>query len=122
MMDTLISGFAEESRLNDATAEPTNPNRPENSVITNVGSFTNKLSKFTLATFDDQGMNSFRTYSQNTRVQNENKSKNKTLIFQVVASVKWARGRSSEAHGSGRIELDVFTSTNPSITNDQCGR
>ena len=58
-MDTLISGFAEESRINDVIAEPTNPNRPDNSVITNVGSFTNKLSKFTLATFDDQGINFF---------------------------------------------------------------
>lgn len=55
-MDTLISGFAEESRNNDSNAEPTNQsNKTDNSVITNVGNFTNKLSKFTLATFDDQG-------------------------------------------------------------------
>ncbi|XP_063978476.1 putative FERM domain-containing protein FRMD8P1 [Diachasmimorpha longicaudata] len=55
MMDTLISGFAEESRLNGETVDAANQNRTEGSVIMNAGSFTNKLSKFTLATFDDQG-------------------------------------------------------------------
>ncbi|XP_024935971.1 FERM domain-containing protein 8 isoform X2 [Cephus cinctus] len=56
MMDTLISGFAEESRRYDSA----DLNRlAENSVITNTGSFTNKLSKFTLATFDDEGESFF---------------------------------------------------------------
>ncbi|XP_011303465.1 FERM domain-containing protein 8 [Fopius arisanus] len=55
MMDTLISGFAEDNRLNEDTVDAANQNRTEGSVIMNAGSFTNKLSKFTLATFDDQG-------------------------------------------------------------------
>ncbi|XP_057338773.1 FERM domain-containing protein 8 [Microplitis mediator] len=55
MMDTLISVFAEDSRLTDDSVDSANQNRTEGSVITNTGSFTNKLSKFTLATFDDQG-------------------------------------------------------------------
>ncbi|XP_033216736.1 FERM domain-containing protein 8 isoform X2 [Belonocnema kinseyi] len=54
MMDTLISGFAEESRKMESNSE--NLNRVQNgSVVPNVGSFTNKLSKFALATFDDEG-------------------------------------------------------------------
>lgn len=57
MMDTLISVFAEDSRLTDDSVDSANQNRTEGSVITNTGSFTNKLSKFTLATFDDQGNN-----------------------------------------------------------------
>lgn len=55
MMDTLISVFAEDSRQIDDSIDITNQNRTEGSVISNANSFTNKLSKFTLATFDDQG-------------------------------------------------------------------
>ncbi|KAK0082262.1 hypothetical protein PV325_010762 [Microctonus aethiopoides] len=55
MMDTLISVFAEDSRQIDDSIDVTNQNRTEGSVISNANSFTNKLSKFTLATFDDQG-------------------------------------------------------------------
>ncbi|XP_034941349.1 FERM domain-containing protein 8 [Chelonus insularis] len=55
MMDTLISVFAEESRHTEDNVDATNQNRTEGSVIMNTCSFTNKLSKFTLATFDDQG-------------------------------------------------------------------
>lgn len=56
MMDTLISGFVEESRQNEAADENLNSNRlQENSMLSNIGSFTNKLSKFTFATFDDEG-------------------------------------------------------------------
>ncbi|KAG7200123.1 hypothetical protein KM043_000563 [Ampulex compressa] len=56
MMDTLISGFAEQHRRRSSNGDVTNVERvTEHSVITNVGSFTNKLSKFTLATFDDEG-------------------------------------------------------------------
>ncbi|OXU19191.1 hypothetical protein TSAR_001959 [Trichomalopsis sarcophagae] len=57
MMDTLISGFAEESRQSEAADENVNANNrlQDNSMLSNVGSFTNKLSKFTLATFDDEG-------------------------------------------------------------------
>lgn len=54
MMDTLISGFIEENRKLESNGE--NLNRVQNgSLVPNVGSFTNKLSKFTLATFDDEG-------------------------------------------------------------------
>lgn len=64
-MDTLISGFAEESRQSEATDENVNANNrlQDNSMLSNVGSFTNKLSKFTLATFDDEGklINDFYT-------------------------------------------------------------
>ncbi|KAJ8674311.1 hypothetical protein QAD02_005573 [Eretmocerus hayati] len=57
MMDTLISGFVEENRLNEAADEALNvDNRLQDpSMLSNFGSFTNKLSKFTLATFDDEG-------------------------------------------------------------------
>ncbi|XP_012275656.2 FERM domain-containing protein 8 [Orussus abietinus] len=56
MIDTLISGFAEESRNNEIGGDGSNCNRSvDNSVASNVGNFTNKLSKFTLATFDDEG-------------------------------------------------------------------
>lgn len=52
MMDTLISGFAEEHRRHGTNGDIGNTNR---AVGSNIGSFTNKLSKFTLATFDDEG-------------------------------------------------------------------
>lgn len=57
MMDTLISGFVEESKQNEAADENLNANNrlQDNSILSNIGSFTNKLSKFTLATFDDEG-------------------------------------------------------------------
>lgn len=48
-MDALISGFVEEYLH-------TNTDRLTDYAIgSNTGSFTNKLSKFTLATFDDEG-------------------------------------------------------------------
>ena len=57
-MDTLISGFAEENQKMESNVE--NVNRLQNgSAVPNVGSFTNKLSKFTLATFDDEGKKQF---------------------------------------------------------------
>lgn len=56
MMDTLISGFVEESRQNESADENLNSNRlQDNTMVSNIGSFTNKLSKFTFATFDDEG-------------------------------------------------------------------
>lgn len=56
MMDTLISGFVGESNLNGTSTDIANANRTQdNTVIPNVGHFTNKLSKFTLATFDEEG-------------------------------------------------------------------
>ena len=56
MMDTLISGFVGDSRLIETSTDATNANRTQdNTVISNVGNFTNKLSKFTLATFDEEG-------------------------------------------------------------------
>lgn len=65
MMDTLISGFAEESRSN-SHCDSIGPNRSSEITITaNANCFTNKLSKFTLATFDDEGkrrmFNNFRS-------------------------------------------------------------
>ncbi|XP_031831338.1 FERM domain-containing protein 8 Bili [Nomia melanderi] len=56
MMDTLISGFAEEYRRHGANGDVANVERlTDHSIGSNTGSFTNKLSKFTLATFDDEG-------------------------------------------------------------------
>lgn len=57
MMDTLISGFAEENRNHSSHNDGTNSERQlDHSASTSYsGSFTNKLSKFTLATFDDEG-------------------------------------------------------------------
>ncbi|XP_076656639.1 FERM domain-containing protein 8 Bili [Halictus rubicundus] len=56
MMDTLISGFAEEHRRHGANGDVANVDRlTDHSIGSNTGSFTNKLSKFTLATFDDEG-------------------------------------------------------------------
>ncbi|KAK2581698.1 hypothetical protein KPH14_002185 [Odynerus spinipes] len=56
MMDTLISGFAEENRNHNAHNDTaSNERQSDHSASTYVGSFTNKLSKFTLATFDDEG-------------------------------------------------------------------
>ncbi|XP_047369328.1 FERM domain-containing protein 8 isoform X3 [Vespa velutina] len=58
MMDTLISGFAEENRNHSSHNDGTNSERQlDHSATTtySTGSFTNKLSKFTLATFDDEG-------------------------------------------------------------------
>lgn len=56
MMDILISGFAEEHRRHRSNNDITNSDRLTDHMIgSNTGSFTNKLSKFTLATFDDEG-------------------------------------------------------------------
>ncbi|XP_012254740.1 FERM domain-containing protein 8 isoform X1 [Athalia rosae] len=56
MMDTLISGFAEENRRNNTRCDATGACRSSDITITaNANCFTNKLSKFTLATFDDEG-------------------------------------------------------------------
>ena len=56
MMDTLISGFAEEHRRRGANGDVANIDRlTDHSLGSTTGSFTNKLSKFTLATFDDEG-------------------------------------------------------------------
>ena len=56
-MDTLISGFAEESRQNEMVEDNVSDSNKlqDNTMLSNVASFTNKLSKFTLATFDDEG-------------------------------------------------------------------
>lgn len=55
-MDTLISGFAEEHRRHGTNGDIGNTDRlTDHAVGSNIGSFTNKLSKFTLATFDDEG-------------------------------------------------------------------
>lgn len=56
MMDTLISGFADDYRLHQlAGSEGNNDQLLDHPLATTTGSFTNKLSKFTLATFDDEG-------------------------------------------------------------------
>jgi len=52
MMDTLISGFAEDYR--QFINSDSNNDQLDHLVFPS-GSFTNKLSKFTLATFDDEG-------------------------------------------------------------------
>lgn len=59
MMDALISGFVEENKQDEDTDDSLNANNrlQDNAMITNFGSFTNKLSKFTLATFDEEGNN-----------------------------------------------------------------
>lgn len=58
MMDTLISGFADDHRLRQLTgSEGNNDQLLDHPLATTTGSFTNKLSKFTLATFDDEGKN-----------------------------------------------------------------
>lgn len=54
MMDTLISGFAEDYRRQFINSDSSN-DQLDHSLIFPSGSFTNKLSKFTLATFDDEG-------------------------------------------------------------------
>jgi len=85
-MDTLISGFAEDYRRQFINSDSNN-DQLEHSLVFPSGSFTNKLSKFTLATFDDEG--------NETILQEEificqfiyfSKS------FQVDVSVKWVRG------------------------------
>jgi len=53
MMDILISGFAEDYR-HQCVNNDTN-NDQDHPLVSPSGSFTNKLSKFTLATFDDEG-------------------------------------------------------------------
>lgn len=55
MMDTLISGFADDYHRQLANSDINNDRLSDNSVAFTTGSFTNKLSKFTLATFDDEG-------------------------------------------------------------------
>lgn len=58
MMDTLISGFVEEHRCHGTNGDVANIERlTDHSIGCNTGNFTNKLSKFTLATFDDEGSN-----------------------------------------------------------------
>lgn len=54
MMDTLISGFAEDYRRQFINSDSNN-DQLDHSLVFPSGSFTNKLSKFTLATFDDEG-------------------------------------------------------------------
>lgn len=53
MMDTLISGFAEDYRRQFNS--DSNNDHLDHPLVFPGGSFTNKLSKFTLATFDDEG-------------------------------------------------------------------
>lgn len=53
MMDTLISGFAEDYRRQFINSDSNNDQLDH--LVFPSGSFTNKLSKFTLATFDDEG-------------------------------------------------------------------
>lgn len=56
MMDTLISGFAEDHRRHGTNGDVANTDRlTDHTIGSSTGSFTNKLSKFTLATFDDEG-------------------------------------------------------------------
>lgn len=55
MMDTLISGFADDYRLRQLANSDANNDLSDHPLVSTVGSFTNKLSKFTLATFDDEG-------------------------------------------------------------------
>lgn len=52
-MDTLISGFAEDYRRQFVNGS--NSDQLDHPLVSPTGSFTNKLSKFTLATFDDEG-------------------------------------------------------------------
>ncbi|XP_020282386.1 putative FERM domain-containing protein FRMD8P1 isoform X2 [Pseudomyrmex gracilis] len=52
MMDTLISGFAEDYRRQFINSDDQSAKDP---LVSPSGNFTNKLSKFTLATFDDEG-------------------------------------------------------------------
>lgn len=54
MMDTLISGFAEDYRRQFINSDSSN-DQLDHPLLFPSGSFTNKLSKFTLATFDDEG-------------------------------------------------------------------
>lgn len=53
MMDTLISGFAEDYRRQFINSDSND--QLDHPLVFPSGSFTNKLSKFTLATFDDEG-------------------------------------------------------------------
>ncbi|XP_067217318.1 FERM domain-containing protein 8 isoform X3 [Linepithema humile] len=55
MMDTLISGFAEDYRRQFINSDGNNDQLDHPLVSPTGSSFTNKLSKFTLATFDDEG-------------------------------------------------------------------
>lgn len=54
MMDTLISGFAEDYRHQFINSDGSN-DQLDHPLVSPTGNFTNKLSKFTLATFDDEG-------------------------------------------------------------------
>ncbi|GAB1863617.1 FERM domain-containing protein 8 [Camponotus japonicus] len=54
MMDTLISGFAEDYRRQFVNSDSSN-DQLDHPLVSPTGNFTNKLSKFTLATFDDEG-------------------------------------------------------------------
>lgn len=54
MMDTLISGFAEDYRRQFINSDSNN-DQLDHPLVSPSGNFTNKLSKFTLATFDDEG-------------------------------------------------------------------
>lgn len=88
MMDTLISGFAEDYRRQFINSDGSN-DQLDHPLVSPTGNFTNKLSKFTLATFDDEG-----NETQNWKLSRVFKlfyiyfSK----LFQVDALVKWARG------------------------------
>ncbi|XP_066590693.1 putative FERM domain-containing protein FRMD8P1 isoform X2 [Prorops nasuta] len=57
MMDTLISAFVEKSRRDELTDKNTVGVQCDAASMncSSIGSFTNKLSKLTLATFDEQG-------------------------------------------------------------------
>lgn len=87
MMDTLISGFAEDYRRQFVNSDGSN-DQLDHPLVSPTGNFTNKLSKFTLATFDDEG--------------NERYLVRKVFyiffskLFQVGASVRWARGPFNE--------------------------
>lgn len=69
MMDTLISGFAEDYRRQFINSDDQSAKDP---LVSPSGSFTNKLSKFTLATFDDEG--------------NETKSE-KSMLFYLLFKI-----------------------------------
>lgn len=88
MMDTLISGFAEEYQRQFVNSDGSN-DQLDHPLVSPSGSFTNKLSKFTLATFDDEGN---KTKSENRESYLAHRSFYFSKLFQVDALVKWARG------------------------------
>lgn len=77
-MDTLISGFADDYRLRQlVNNDGNNDQLLDHPLATATGSFTNKLSKFTLATFDDEG-----------KVKREEKQKRQTRYCHRVYTSK----------------------------------